>query len=295
MQNVQIPNIPVQDTFYLRQLTTNIFCIHDLKNNNWAIYLYHEGVAKKGPNEVCSFILDFLESVPSQYTELHVYSDNCGGQNKNHAIVRFLMYLTETKRFQKIEQFFPIRGHSFLPCDRDFSIIKREIRKHDRFYTIHEITEMIIQSSKSNKFIVKEVSTEEILDFKNWWPVLYKRNGISEETREKTVPKGQKQKFMISSMMHMTYDSEMPGFVVARPLIDSIIFHTFELKQKPQPRDLSGPIAKAYPQGKVTIKNQKIEDIRKLLPYIPEEHKYFYEEVMNWPTSNEENDIEDED
>lgn len=298
MQNVHIPNVPVQDTFYLRQLTTNIFCIHDIKKNTGNIYLYHEGVAKKGPNEVCSFIQDFLDSVPLQYTELHVYSDNCGGQNKNHALVRFLMFLTESKRFQKVEQFFPIRGHSFLPCDRDFSIIKREIKKHDRFYSIHEITQFIIKSSKSHKFIVKEVCTDEILDFKKWWPMLYKKNCTSEETRKKTVPKDQKKKFMISSMMHMTYDSNTPGFVVARDLIDGMVTNTFELKQKTQPRNLCRPTNKAYPLGKVAIKKNKVEDIKKLLPYIPEEYKDFYQEIMNWPTTcneHDDKDIEDDD
>lgn len=104
MQNENLPNIPVQDTVYLRKLTTNIFCIHDTKNTG-NINLYHECVANKGPNEVCSFKKDFLNSVPLHYTELHIYSDNCGGQNKNHAIVRFFMFLAEYKRFTQIEKF----------------------------------------------------------------------------------------------------------------------------------------------------------------------------------------------
>ncbi|KAG8265778.1 pre-mRNA-processing factor 17 [Homalodisca vitripennis] len=73
MRNDELPNIPVQETFYLRQLSTSVFCIHDIKKNDAVIYLYQEGTAKKGPNEVCSFVYDYLQKVSSQYTELRVF------------------------------------------------------------------------------------------------------------------------------------------------------------------------------------------------------------------------------
>lgn len=31
---------------------------------------------------------------------------------------------TDSGRFEKTLQYFPVRGYSFLPCDRDFSVIK---------------------------------------------------------------------------------------------------------------------------------------------------------------------------
>lgn len=92
------------------------------------MYLYHEGVARESPEEVCSFVYDYLISAPPEITEVHVYSDNCGGQNKDHALNRVFLALTDTGRFQKIEKYYSVRGHSFLPCDRDFSIIKRSLK-----------------------------------------------------------------------------------------------------------------------------------------------------------------------
>lgn len=53
MQNVQLPRIPVQETFYLRQLTTRFFvCTCSF------IYIMktEEEEAKTGPNEVCSLV-----------------------------------------------------------------------------------------------------------------------------------------------------------------------------------------------------------------------------------------------
>lgn len=57
------------------------------------------------------------------------FSDGCFGQNRNHAMVRMLSCLVTTKMFKDIKQYFPIRGHSFLPCDRDFAVLKRKLRR----------------------------------------------------------------------------------------------------------------------------------------------------------------------
>ena len=132
---------------------------------------------------MCSFLNDFIKDLPREYTELHLFSDNCSAQNKNQTLCRFLLYLTDSGRFKTIHHFFPVRGHSFLPCDRDFGIIKRKLRKQDRLFTVHEITEEILKSSRPGKFIVKEVSATEILDFKSWWNAYYRKTRFSEETQ----------------------------------------------------------------------------------------------------------------
>ncbi|KAJ4429518.1 hypothetical protein ANN_21687 [Periplaneta americana] len=73
-------------------------------------------------------------------------------RNRNHTLARLLIFLTDASRFERIEQFFPVRGHSFLSCDRDFATIKHSLRRYDRLYSVHEITELIIQSNASAKY-----------------------------------------------------------------------------------------------------------------------------------------------
>nr|CAI5835290.1 unnamed protein product [Callosobruchus analis] len=90
----------------------------------------------------------------------------------------FYTHPVENGRFRKIEQIFPIRGHSFLPCDRDFAVIKRNLKKYDRLYDLHEYTEIIVASGLKNKFTVHEIhaaNNTDILDFKSWWPTYYKK------------------------------------------------------------------------------------------------------------------------
>lgn len=154
MMNLSLPNIPVQDIFYYRQLTVNVFCVTDLASNKSKLYVYHQGVGGKGPNSVTSFLHDYISKnvMNKGVKHLYLFSDNCGGQNKNHTVVRYFNALTELKFFDTITQFYPIRGHSFLPCDRTFGAIKRNLKKHDRVYTVWQYIRLWPTQQKTWKF-----------------------------------------------------------------------------------------------------------------------------------------------
>lgn len=283
MQNVQLPKTPVGEIFYYQQLTISVFCIHNITNNTAKMYIYHEGEAKKTANEVCSFLLDYVKDIPEYRKELHLYSDNCWGQNKNHTVVRMLLALTDIGRFSKIIHYFPIRGHSFLPCDRDFAMVKRKLRKCDRIFTIHQITELIITSSTSNKFTVKEVKTDEIINFTAWWPNFYKKNCISEGTISNSVPRNSKAHFNISTYSEFIYDTEKTGCVQVLEFIQGALNDTFKLQKTGRSLPVL-PSTAAYVLGKVPIKSSKMEHISKCARFVSEEYQPFYAEILRWPT-----------
>jgi len=116
-----LPNLKYRCRKYI--IFVNYFGIHNLNTNNLFCYVYHEATARKTPNDVCSFLVHYINSfVDDDVEELHLFCENCAGQNKNHALLRMIMALVEIKKFKKIQVFFPQRGHSFLPCDHDFGI-----------------------------------------------------------------------------------------------------------------------------------------------------------------------------
>ncbi|KAJ4426861.1 hypothetical protein ANN_26660 [Periplaneta americana] len=228
MMNVSLPKVLVQDLFYLRQLTVNLFCVHDIKKNKAVFYLYHEEQAKKGPDEVYSYLLDYLQHyLPAHIEVVRLFSDNCVGQNKNHPLSRLLVALTDTKQLKIIQHFFPTRGHSYLPCDRDFNIVKRRLEKTDRIYTVHQLTELIIESSTTQKFTVREVDSYTILNFKDWWTKFYKRIAISLESSLNR--RDERVHFGITSLHHFIYDSDTPGYIVAMAFINGLVKHTFNV------------------------------------------------------------------
>ena len=84
------------------------------------MYVWPESVAHRGSNEVTSC--------------LHHYFQNLSGANTFHLF--FLILVLDkiktplwsiSRLFQQIRHIFLIRGHSFLPCDRDFA--KTETKK----------------------------------------------------------------------------------------------------------------------------------------------------------------------
>lgn len=286
MQNLQLPQIPVQEIFYLRQLTVNVFNIHDVATNKAKFYVYHEGLAKKGPNEICSFLLDYINEVlDAGVRHLHVFSDGAPGQNKNNVVVRFFLALIETGRFDSIHHYFPTRGHSYLPCDRDFGVIKRKIKTTDRIYTVQQYAELMLHSaSMPDKFLVEIVESEKVKDFKSWCGKFYKKNVISTETQARNIPKENKIKFNISTFMEFHYSNKHVGQVKVKNVIGGLNDHTFDLK-KSRTGLPELPKISAYPQKCVPININKINDLRKVEAYIPLDIVgTFYSKIYDWPT-----------
>lgn len=126
---------------------------------------------------MCSLLNDYLsKEVSSDIKNVVIFSDSCGGQNRNHTICRYLCNLVERGLFEKITHYYPVRGHSFLPCDRDFGVVKRLLRKTDRIYTKEQYNELIVKSNNKNPFVCKTVDPSDIKNYKKWWPDFYKKN-----------------------------------------------------------------------------------------------------------------------
>ncbi|RZF36716.1 hypothetical protein LSTR_LSTR005029 [Laodelphax striatellus] len=194
-----------------------------------------------------------------------------------------LLALTDCKKFEYIRHYYPIRGHSFLPCDRDFGLVKKSLNKYDRVYSLHEITEIIVKSSTKQNFIVKEISGNEILDFKAWWPRFYKKNTLSVETSNKNVPRNQKAQFSVANFHSFEYNSLKSGEIIAKRYINSEP-NTFRLGLTGSKCSEIAPNI-AYPTGKVPLKTAKLNDLKKMMNYIEHTHKQFYDEILLWPTT----------
>lgn len=220
------------------------------------MYVYHEGVANKSPDEVCTFLLDYIKTeIPDSIKYLILFSDGTYGQNKNHTVLRFLLSLCDNCHFETITYNFSVRGHSFSPCDRNFDCIKRLVRKVDRIYTPGQYCELILKASNTGRFTVLEAKTDEILNFRDWWLAFYKKTTSSEETSGRRVPRKDKEQLKISSYKQFSFSSMTKGKVVVRPYIDSVISSTFSLLKSDTAPEL--PTAQAYPQGKVPINKKK--------------------------------------
>ena len=118
-QNIPFPHLPTGDMFYSRQLWLFVFGIHSAKTGKGKMYTWPETQtqAKRG--------VYIRDNISDTVKTLYVFTDGCRGQNHNHTMVNYLQTLVLNGRFDKVVHRLPVRGHSFLPCDRNFGVIEK--------------------------------------------------------------------------------------------------------------------------------------------------------------------------
>ena len=129
-KNLPAPNISTNDVYYRRQLSLYSFNVHSLPDDVVFFYCYDETMGKKGADDVASMLLHYFDNVLSpEVTHVELFCDSCAGQNKNWTVIRFLHHLVAIKkRFVQIKLSFPIRGHSYMECDRDMCLVNQKAK-----------------------------------------------------------------------------------------------------------------------------------------------------------------------
>lgn len=84
-----IPTLTHSDMLYLSQLSCYNFCISlaDTKQSVW-----HEGVSRRGANEIVSCLLNFLNLYVTIKKDLVIWSDNYAGRNRNRMFLKIRIF-----------------------------------------------------------------------------------------------------------------------------------------------------------------------------------------------------------
>jgi len=153
-QNMELPVYNTQQpgcTYYYSPLSVyNLGMVNHaheyedgtIKEHMYA-HVYHEGVGKKGANNVASLIVKTLRRLyllqdDSVGGELNIIFDNCSGQNKNNTVLKLAMLLKAAGYFTSVNFIFLIVGHTKNAADRLFNSLKHEYRKKN-LYTMEDL------------------------------------------------------------------------------------------------------------------------------------------------------------
>lgn len=80
-------------------------------------YLWHEGIARKGSAEIASALMLCIGDLVDQgYQDVRLYSDNCGGQNKNRMLFSMYAHVAALHGI-KITHRFLVAGHTHMDAD----------------------------------------------------------------------------------------------------------------------------------------------------------------------------------
>lgn len=80
--------------------------------NNAYCFTWTENNGNKGSCEIGTAILEWVKTIPDNVTEISLFSDTCGGQNRYQFIASLFLYITQTfNNINVIEHKFMEKGH----------------------------------------------------------------------------------------------------------------------------------------------------------------------------------------
>ncbi|XP_050497796.1 uncharacterized protein LOC126878976 [Diabrotica virgifera virgifera] len=136
-KTLPLPRIPTNVVFYKRQLWLYNLGIHTAKHNKGHCYVWLEGEAGRGAQEVGSCLFRHVLKARDMEACKHLilWSDSCGGQNRNIKIVLMLNAIFDVHPLlERITLRLLTSGHSFLPNDTDFGDIECALKFQQRMY-----------------------------------------------------------------------------------------------------------------------------------------------------------------
>lgn len=125
-------------------------------------FLLNEGSgdrARKGANSVISMVHHIVVNQlkrRSNVKHLSAHADNCGGQNKNKTMTKFLAFLVETGLYESVELNFMVAGHTKFIVDQNFGLL---------VFTLEDMINVVESSCRSG--INKAVLDTEVT-FRRW-------------------------------------------------------------------------------------------------------------------------------
>lgn len=207
-------------------------------------------------------------------TSLYLWSDSCGGQNRNIKLCLLLKHiLNQSPTLQCICMKFLVSGHSFLPNDSDFGDIEKALKYQQRLYTPQDYINVMKIARKKNPFIIHKMTKE---DF------------ISSEVLEKNIVNRKKDtiggKINWLNVREIKLDKNSPYSIFFKFSYDEAVYVEVDIKpkQKGKQREVFNlnNLPLLYSNGK-PVSAPKLNDIRSIMNLIPEADQGFYAPLVS--------------
>ncbi|CAI6368591.1 unnamed protein product [Macrosiphum euphorbiae] len=117
------PKTDASAMYYKQKLQLHNFTIYRLNDKDFTLYVWHEGNGSVSANEFTSCIIQYIDTLPNEVTEVILISDGCNYQNRNKTLACALSTLAKTKSIT-IEQLFLTKGHTMMEADNVHSTLE---------------------------------------------------------------------------------------------------------------------------------------------------------------------------
>lgn len=263
MKTLPTPVLSTGIVYYKRQLWTFCFGIHNMGTDDAYMFVWNESEASRGPQEVGScLIYFFLNFVTTK--KVIMYSDQCGGQNRNIKLSLICQYVVSHPDFtiEEIDHKFLVSGHSYLPCDQDFGLIEKNKKFYKEIYVPNDWLEVIKTARKKQPFKIIRPTASDFFSSKSLEKNITNRKISVRNTKVEWL-KIQWLKF-----------HKLHPFSIFYKYSNNEEVHFEEVNVKKKKSEVI--IQKLDALEKPTIAEKKKKDLLELLQFIPPVHHTFY-------------------
>lgn len=102
---LELPSIKTNQAYYKRQLWFYNLCVYNEAQKKATMYVWYESIGSKGSQEIASCLYRyFIDYVPQDTQNIILYSDSCGGQNRNIKMTLMLKKFLDDKILPNLEK-----------------------------------------------------------------------------------------------------------------------------------------------------------------------------------------------
>lgn len=166
-QVLNCPHGEISSFYYHRKLSVYNLTVYNMGNGFGSCYLWSEVIACRGANEVASCLFRFITEHASQGGKIfELFSDNCGGQNRNRFVATLYWFLVGSiDAIESVTHSFLEVGHTQNENDSIHSAIERAARKA-KIYTPEQWSAVARTARQNKPYSVQDMQLVDFINFK---------------------------------------------------------------------------------------------------------------------------------